>query len=258
VDKTTDTPKPKVRALAARYESRKRHPRITDAELGVVADTMGESLAVVADMLGRSRKSVNNMRAMVRRGDPRKGKRYWTEDEIERMRDLPERVSQSELLELFPGRSLSSIKAKRSEVSTTPYQIQRGGRTLVARTCTACGLLRPAEWFGKTSRGAPSARCRECGVVLNRERPDKNEWRVRMQDASMQHASRGGEDLTDRDHRVLSDPELSDFAKAIKLNRTYVAVTTARRKFGYTSARPNLAELNVGEWLVLRGDTDES
>jgi hypothetical protein len=253
-----------VSAAQRRHLDSSRLNPISDEELGLVAATMGEPRLVVAEMLGRSTQMVGVMRRMVKNGDSRKGTnrfgtKPWSEDEDEAIRALGEqRVSGTSLLEMFPGRTLAAITFRRSKLGR-PVRLGVGGRAVIAKTCTACGLLLAGEWFHKNMGS-----CRRCAVDHARIYTDAEKRDARAlarrrayQAVTLPLATKWGEEYTEDDMRILSDPHLSDVEKALRLRRTFVATSTARRKRGLPSSATRLDNLDLGEWAIqIRADQD--
>lgn len=108
-----------------------------------------------------------------------------------------------------------------------------GGRTLLAKTCPDCGLFLSANQYYR-DRGMWDQYCRTCKGRRIRASPsqrDVPDCRRRMyasrkiiQDFTRTHAHRHGEHWIESDHVVLRDPNLSLAEKAIRLQRTYIAV----------------------------------
>lgn len=248
--------------------------RWTDQELGVIADTLNEPAALVADFLGRSSKAVHGMRVRVRKGwAPRK--LGWTADDDAVLRatsDLPMEAVATLLM-----RSVTAVSQRRSLLGITftgaswqqrsPHNTR--GRRLLAATCNTCGLLLDAAWFNCEKsgprRGYWRSKCTRCiGTgrddqparsrnYYTKTRPTRLEAARRLherkQALTRQHATRHREPYTEADHKVLADPGLTLLDKALRLGRTYDAISNQVSSHGYTSL-VGLGDPANGQWQI--------
>lgn len=116
-----------------------------------------------------------------------------------------------------------------------------GPRTVLAKTCTGCGLFLNGEWFYPVRRGGLvylNGKCKRCiyaGMhatrAERRSRKGEHEDRERQR-ISLRSATRTTYEYTDREMQVLAREDLTTLEKALELGRTYFAVRTALRKFG--------------------------
>lgn len=245
-------------AAHQRSLSRPKKAVITDDELGMVADTLHEPRAVVAEMLGRSAQMVGVMRRIVRNGDDRQFPGAWSEDDDDKIRSIGEqrRFPYAKLIEMFPGRTISAINYRRQYLGSRSARLGIGLRTVLAKTCPKCGLLRSGEWFG-VNKGVCAAHCRTCSSDSARHYADTEmrdsraaAYRASAQAITAANATRSGQEYTDSDIRVLEDRTLTDFQKALALKRSYAAASTARRSMGFLSSAARLSELQTGTWFV--------
>ena len=139
-------------------------------------------------------------------------------------------------------------------------------RTLVARTCTGCGLLLDARWFGprrEAGRRGTMTRCKKCQVSSSKaetqaayREANRGRWAVasaeskrRFQDATKPSAVNNRKEWTSRDLETLADPDLSLYEKALTLGRTYSAVTARAHLIGARS-RTALGDPTRQEWVI--------
>ena len=139
-------------------------------------------------------------------------------------------------------------------------------RTLIARTCTKCGLLLDARWFGRrreAGRRGTMTRCKKCQRSSRRvetsrayREANRGRWAVssaesmrRFQDATRPTAINNRKEWTSRDLETLADPDLSLYEKALLLGRTYSAVTARAHLIGARS-RTALGDPTRQEWVI--------
>jgi len=231
---------------------------ITDKELEMVAATMGEPRQAVAKKLGRSVPMVTVMRRMVRNGDKRNFSGRWTKDEDDRIREFGDRrVPDAEYEAAFPDRSANAVRYRRSLLGARRHQVGIGKRTVVAKTCPKCGLLKAGEWFSVSSDGRTASYCRPCGVEKAKQGASAAglharviERGRRLQDITAEVATRSGYEYTSADLAVLEDRSITDFQKALALGRSLKATTSARQNRGFRSSVTLLSEVDAGQWLI--------
>lgn len=236
----------------------------------------------VAELTGHSLKSVHSMRTKLNRGwQP--GRRGWTDDEDDILRNAPHMTAQQ--IGEHVGRTASAVTQRRAYLGlstglanpwdATPWAVAR--RTLLARTCPACGLLLGAEWFGRVSQGSKRTHgywwteCKRCRQgksnrkhANRRRRPDTaverrkaKEHRARMQALTMPYATRSGQPWTERDYKVLGDPHLTLVEKALELGRTYDSVIGRAYQMGFKS-KVGLGDVRRGVWRILFPGADQA
>jgi uncharacterized Zn finger protein (UPF0148 family) len=146
------------------------------------------------------------------------------------------------------GRIPGTVGAALHPYLTDPNVI--GGRTLLAKTCPACGLLLDRSRFNWSKRSWSTV-CMACGSKKRRfDYPEEERIRTkahqkRLQSASMEHAVRSGQRWTEQDVKIISDPDLTLFEKALKTGRSYNSVLYAIRLNGLSKDRSE-----VGVWII--------
>ncbi len=232
----------------------------SDRELGVVMDTMDRPADEVAAELGRTVGAIWQKRTGLRKGWSRVRPEPWSAEEDEFLRSVPNFSAEQVGRRL--GRSRDAVSSRRSLLGL-PWPGARaadptsvGRRPLVAKTCTQCGLLLDATWFGHDNRGCWKTECRRC----RQERTHKPETQSvaskraqrnneRLQALSLPYAIRHREVYVERDDEVLRDPDLSNIEKAITLGRTYKAVTQAVSYRGHSS-KPYRGDPADVQWII--------
>lgn len=225
----------------------------TDEDYGLVQSDQF-TRQELADMLSVSPTAITNARKRIESGDDQDQARRFTADEDDLIREHGPSLTAKQLGAML-GRPWQSVSDRRRKLgvaatyNTDPLRI--GGRPLVAKTCYGCGLLLQADWFGfYPSRRRWSSRCRKCQSAYTTSRPGNRRyqanrakqaalaakaWIAEMQEYTRERASRSGLPYTEVDHRTLADKDLTHLDKAMALGRTWVAIATACRTFGYKS-----------------------
>ncbi|MDO5535403.1 MAG: hypothetical protein Q4F65_12225 [Propionibacteriaceae bacterium] len=198
----------------------------------------------------------------------------WTEDELDLLR-VTRHMSASQVAELMPGRTAGGVKKARQQLqkrepwlnfgdyairNKDPHRI--GRRPLVAKTCTKCGELRDgtAYYFDAKDRVWFSC-CRYChaadrkrltsGKVTQGQRVAYQRKQRELNEMTLKNATRHGQEWTEKDAQVLSDPDLMDVEKALLLRRTYYATVTRRRDSGLVSKRINhIGDPDACRWFI--------
>lgn len=236
--------------------------RWSDDELGLVMEPpAGFTLPQVARLLGRSLRSVVSMRHRLRRGWSPVAQPPLSESDLDFIRASQGMTALQVAEEL--GRSYGSVTHARAKLTrdeglsfgTGPYDKNphwAGRRTVLARTCVACGLL----WGGAeftTDRGKTSSVCRRCRAI---SRDDANLREAREQQVREEAERRGVpymthhyDEYTDADVQVLADRSLTVVEKAARLGRTYEAARQALTTFQLTSKREPRRE-PYGLWAI--------
>lgn len=238
----------------------------TDEEYGFIESNPTMTNAEIAAALGRQRTSVEQKRRELRLGIARYAG-VWTDEEDAAIRETPHMTSAQ--VAMLLGRSTRSVEHRRSHlgirayISKDPFAV--GGRPLIAKTCPGCGLFLNAKWFllegiNRTRRGENwSKYCRKCKWRRTTHRveritSDDRLARIRAnykarQKVTLDLATRHGAELTDSDHLVLADPDLTNMEKALRTGRSYAAIVAACSKFDYRSRR-GLGEIDHDVWLL--------
>lgn len=231
----------------------------TDDEMGVIADHMTTPANVLARKLGRSPDAIYKARARVKRGWVRT-RETWSPAEDEIVLSKSGTLTSAQIAHLLPGRTPESIKHRRRTLRVphcppaafyNPRNV--GTRRLLAKTCPSCGELLPGEKFYRRKTGNRVAAIIETCAYCTSEKSKK--WRgenpeeqprpkgeamkryvTMAQELSLRSATRQGEPYLEADFKVLADPHMSQLAKALKLRRTYYAVSNACAKNAFTSS----------------------
>lgn len=140
-------------------------------------------------------------------------------------------------------------------VNNDPFK--PGRRRLLAKTCLSCGLLLEASRFGIDKGKTWRSRCVHCRAFeIGAKHPDRPRGEdsaatanARLQALSLPHAKRHREPWLEADHEVLADPDLTVIEKAIRLERTYMATSSACSKNGYHS-RVFQGDPVKGQWVI--------
>lgn len=234
----------------------------TDDEIGFLIDNEGRDASEIADYLGRSRDSIYGMRVQLKKGHV-SSKHPWTEDEDEFIVSNPGLKARqvASAIHRSPG-----AVAKRRQYLTGKYGVsfdmgnknptQPGDRRLLAKTCGGCGLLLEASWFGLIHNGHGKGwrnLCTKCRPRRSNQEPwrgvDTKKNRERLQAATLPTAVNHGNPWTESDHVILSDPDMSVLGKALRLGRTYYAVSSACADNGYRSVIGR-GDPTKGQWII--------
>jgi len=133
-----------------------------------------------------------------------------------------------------------------------------GTRTILAKTCTKCGLFLSAQWFRRKPNKRWFTKCRKCESSEQSAREqyskmpyEKNTYAKQFQDITKEFADRQGETLTPEDLHVIKTPGMSTLEKALFLGRTYYAIHTAEVK---NKVEPRVARLPLDmiteQWVI--------
>lgn len=234
-----------------------RHRPWTDEELGLV-ESSPLSATQLSFEIGRSPGAISQMRLRLRRGNPPDTARAFSDDDLDLMRATPHLTVQ-QVADVL-GRSYDVTKHRRQQMARdegidfggrgankSPHRI--GKRRLLARTCFNCGLLLDGSWFWRNSHGWHSA-CARC--FKQSEKPmdrDRGDGGRRLQELSLPHARKHGQEWVESDHGVLADETLTVFEKAVRLQRTYFATHSAISKNGYRS-KVGRGDPVEGRWVI--------
>lgn len=234
---------------------------LPDEIYGIIADTMDEPRFVVMQMTGLpSEEAVTVARARIRSGwSPTAA--AWTEEEDDILRAGTNRTL-AQLTADLPGRSAAAVKKRRHDIGASPGSVHGhadpnviNGRPMIAKTCTVCGRLRSAIWYGRTRRGTQwSSHCRDCVNARNRGRtPGRADSRKTLfyQEFTLPSADRHRHEYTDADMEVLADPGLTVVEKALKIRRTYYATSNAVANYGFASKPEPVVD--DGVWAIDTG-----
>lgn len=246
----------------------------TDEEIGVIDSTMDRPAKEVAERLGRKCDNVYSMRSRIRAGWTRKKEALWTAEEDDILRTKAGRVAIPDIASelgrtaraTYRRMGIIGVKAGNGN-QRSPFMISN--RPLVAKSCTTCGFLLPAEWFNfietRGMKGWHSS-CRKC---LSRKASAHQSRVKKPSDFSLVRAYVAKADAltvplavntrkeyTEADHAILSDPELTNLEKALRLGRTYTAVASYVRKSGYKSHRHALGNPEHDKWWIDNPNAD--
>lgn len=245
----------------------------SDEELGYLTDHIDEPAKVLAEVLGRSPASIMGQKHFIRKGHVRTASSPWSPDEDEVIRDHP-KMTAKQLEKLLPGRTASAIGQHRWHIGARPefkhhtevdpYSV--GCRTLVAKSCSKCGEIRPGSRFSwiKTERLWASV-CKNCNSeavyrrhqngrpkltkgALKRKNQTSKAWMIAAQKYTSERATNNRKEWTEKDYKVLVDHSLPIVVKAIKLGRSYAATSGALNKIGYR--RPRGAGDEFDRWII--------
>ena len=241
----------------------------SDEVYGLIAGTMDVPRQEVAADLGWTVDQVKTARSRIRSGWA-PVKTGWTDDEDYIIRSSP-LLTARQLTALLPGRAWQSIKKRRSEISALdglPKHAFRSdpmapaGRTLIAKTCTACGELRPGTAYrwrsqSKTWR-SDCVYCESDRTRGNRERSgySSQPGNARRQAVSLTRADRNGQEYTDTDISVLKDATLTTLQKALRIHHSYYATSSAVSRMGFASAPPSLGDPETDVWAINNPNLD--
>lgn len=235
----------------------------TDEEIGILQSTFHLPAEQVGEQLGRSVKAIGMARHKARRDLLAVTRASWTEAEDEILTAHGQGISPSALRPLLPGRTTFAITTRRKQLGIAGPKGQRysplepGKRTLLAKTCPSCGELFAGRAFPSNGRGCKAVKCRWCSADNLKERRDGDAevsrkvraLKQRIQSITLEQATRTGEPYTESDHKVLANPYLTHFQKALALNRTYYAINGACKKAGYQS-REAMGPREVDRWSI--------
>lgn len=200
---------------------------------------------------------------------PDKGDR-WSEADEAALIELADTCTARQIAE-YLGRSEVAVTLKTTKfrrqglMERTPGLIGRGklpfclpvGAILVARSCLRCGKLRDASQFRSQSDNRYRLKglrydheCRWC--LNNRRREDGPQRRAktkRLQDITLENATKRGQPYSDDEVRQILDPERSEFELALTLGRTYYAILGRRSDHGF-NPRPVKPSVVKSHWLI--------
>lgn len=234
----------------------------SEEEMAVISANLHLKAPAVAKLLeGRSSESVYKKMCEIRSGKTAR-QPGWTPSEDDVIVENSTMTS-TRLTGLLPGRSSSAIDRRRRALlgavlgkgalhRLNPNTI--GKRQLLAKTCPKCGHLLASKWFylnRKTSQWATY--CKKCAqsstISLRAEDSAKGDLRRKVnvsrsavyvemaQRITLPQATRKGQEYTEADHKILSDPSITALEKALALKRSYTGVTSALQINGYKSNR---------------------
>lgn len=233
----------------------------TDEEIGFLQDHPDWTGRQLADELGRSISAIENARHKLRRGWMGNQTPAWTEEEDQVLIGAPPNVSAESLAELLPSRGVPAIRKRRLQLGikvlgNRPTEI--GARPLVAKTCKTCGLLLAGSWFASVKamgviRWHPD--CKRCASAkaserANRDYAAQDKYAKRLQSVTVERAARAGEPYTEADYEILADQTLTDFQKALRLQRSWQATSSARRAAGFKSKPDGLGDPERDLWII--------
>lgn len=240
----------------------------TEDDKGFVLDNPEMSARELGELIDRSGESVQKMRRALAQGfSP--SRMPWSETEDDIIIAGGPYATIEALTSKLPGRTSSAIKERRQTLGVngarglnkSPHT--PGGRPLIAKSCVACGLLLPSDWFAwRNATRTWASRCKKCASqYVNRYRkgPDDAERKRRarsssesyrrFQATSLERATNRRQPYTAEDHKVLADPDLTLHQKALRLGRSYAAVADACSVSGYKS-HVGLGDAEKDIWVI--------
>lgn len=250
----------------------------TDEEYGFVIDKLDWPVAQVAYALGRSGSSVQNVRSKLRNGwsPKQEANRKWEQQDDDFILSHPQMSAPRISREL--GRTVEAINQRRMLLRRTREGVPTffgnfspfipGARPLLAQTCPACGYLLQEKWFqadkagrcrtckrcratDRQSRGVISKRAPKTGRHKDAQRARYEHW----QRVTIDRAENRGQPWTDADLKVLENPDMTIFQKAILLKRTWAGVQVAAAKNGFHHKR-GLGDPERDQWLIANPNID--
>lgn len=237
----------------------------TDEEVGFLVENERMSARLIGEKLSRGRQSVQKMRQKIREGGSPLDTWNPGEDEVIRTTG---HMKGRDVVALLPGRTYYGVQDRRRHLATTegltfggrkePSDV--GRRTLLAKTCPCCGLLLTPKWYGRNTDGYWKSRCIRCRppqdrtewVELRKKRSGKtwaDEFYEKVQKITRDRATNSGNEWVAADHVVLDDPETTILSKALRLGRTYAAVSQQCHKNGYPSLVGHGDPIK-GQWII--------
>lgn len=241
----------------------------TDDELGRLEDMADLTASEVAAALGRTRKQVLHKRQALRRGVERR-KEPISQADLDFVADYAHFTTEEIARHL--GRSKASVAGIRTKLRrdgvigktpTVKSPWHCADRTLVARSCSECGLLLDQSWFypiGKAKPGYRQPHCRKCQSNRNRRRGAKaaasaRSFALKLQAATLETATSYGKEWTGADIAVLEDKTKTVFEKAVTLGRTYFATASQLSNRGLRDPKPEVGDPTEAQWFItLRSD----
>lgn len=243
-------------------------------ELNFIDANLDMGLDEMCAALGRDRVETSRAKARI---ESRFLSEPWTEEEDRFVLSTPHFTARQVARQL--ERSYAAVVNRRQLLSRehgvkfgvnmnkSPFMI--GARPLVAKTCTTCGLLLASEWFGFSAKqngtGGWRTQCRKCLAGVSAEYNSKNgpstyhgserykhksrESRNKLQALTVPRASRGGQPWIEEEHEILRDPDMTLLEKALKLQRTYNAVSIICSTNGYKS-HVGLGSAERDQWYI--------
>lgn len=186
----------------------------------------------------------------------------WTTEEDDYLRTHPHLTARD--IGRHLDRHYSAVDKRRRLLGVSPGGIGErknrkpnaiGTRTVVAKTCTACGLLLDAEWYLLRRDGRYASKCRVCKSAFDAGRDSRDRgWKDRVEAVAAETISRDRAEWTEADYAVIVDPSLTLLQMAAKLGRSYSAVANRRCLIGVGDPRALLGQ-PVENWVIRRPDT---
>lgn len=251
----------------------------TDEEYGFVLDKLDWPVARVAEALGRTGSSVQNVRSKLKRGwsPKQEANRAWPEEDINYILNNPQ-MSAPDIAKRL-RRTTHAVNQQRLHLRRTREGVPSflgnfspfipGARPLLAQTCPECGLLLQEKWFQTDKLGRRCRTCKRCRAADRKSRgifPSRstktdqhmaaqkaryNHW----QNVTVERAENRGQPWTEADLKVLADPDMTIFQKAITLKRTWFGVQVAAVKRGFHHKR-GLGDPERDQWLIDNPNAD--
>lgn len=237
-------------------------PTWTDEEIGYVVETLNRPREEVAEALGRSVAAISRKRTQLRQGwAPTRAS--WTPSEDDFLHSVPHFSSLECARHL--NRSLSAIRQRRIAIGAIRPKAEQAepasvaNRTLLAKTCSKCGLLLDSSWFSRKPDRRWFSSCIRCCANPQRAKARAARWermhartgqsQKALQAISLPHATNTREPYVETDQAILADPSLTVIEKAIRLGRTYIATRHRLSLEGYSSRRDKGDPLEQ-RWII--------
>jgi DNA-binding CsgD family transcriptional regulator len=240
----------------------------TDEELGVIEGNPHLTAREIASLLGRTRSSVLKKRSELRHGISRENG-LWSESELDFIA-LSDDLTAGQIAKHL-GRTVASVNHARKRLReigqlaslldggahrVNPRSV--GTRILVAKTCSRCGLLLDASWFGfragSDRRGQRLSACRKCLASETKEYTRRTKaptkFQQKLQAVTLEKATNLGKEWTSSELELIADPNRTNFEKAIILGRSYYGVATRCAKLGLRSRKEELGDPTDDQWII--------
>lgn len=241
----------------------RRH--LSDEELGHIADTMDKSPVEVAEALGRSLHTVRGVRRRLRNGwAPQR--QQWSAEEDQILDANYARCTSKQLAAMLPGRTEKAVQHRLNNRGIlvgsgrhlSPQKV--GKRPLLAKTCPRCGVLLSKDAYRIDSKGVWESWCKGCRRKYGTERQERPDIRARLrqttsayyqfaQGVTLERATKQGQEWTESETSVLTDPELTTFSKALMLGRTFYGTSQRLAAIGFVSPRW-VDDVSEHRWVI--------
>lgn len=226
----------------------------------------------LARVLGRTEQAVRGRRSLIRRRDglPARRCERFQQDDLEFIRRNYESMTRTEIAETL-GFTLTKVSRAVWQLGLfsmakvprrNPFEV--GSRTLLARTCTQCGILKNAEQFlwkprpdGDGYRTRASA-CRSCEASRRRTQYRRNptpqmvtsrSWYSKVQSITVPRAYSKDEPWDQNQDAVIKDTSLPLLIAALRTGRSYASASGRASRLG-VKRRKKLVDADKN-WVVI-------